>query len=516
MQDTTDSVTELPTMISEDCLFLNVFTPPNINASAGLPVIVWVHGGGFQIGGANESWYDGSWDAASTNNVVMVTLNYRLAAFGYLAGKALRSLDPAGGTGNAGILDQRAALQWVHDNIRYFGGDPKLVLLAGQSAGGVSVTHHLVREKSWGLFQRATIQSGGYAVVPAADSQQTPDEFEKIYSMVLNVTGCAHSNSVRGDDPGIADPGIDPGIAGVKCLQALDAKRFLAIPAINNLWWEPVVDGVDLTEQLPVLLSHGKLAPNVPVMLGANREDAGLLPDINCSADCTETDFTKFAEKSKAMYYPALNVTRMVQLYAAEVTSAAASPRVEDAGNYSRWYWAAVHAGADVQMVCSARRTARWVAHAGSPAYLYHFAHTPVGPSGFFLGGAHHSAEIPFVFHVLSPPANNAPLAKEGFYLHGTAEVQLSTAMVSYWRCFALTGDPSGRECTTATSKPQPPWPVYRYAPTRYKASAVDSLNGYNGEGDDQTMLFGYKAPSIGAVGGLKRAVCDFWDALAR
>ena len=160
--------------LSEDCLYLNLWTPPNANSSSQLPVMVWMHGGGYQGGGANESRLNGTWDA-SLYNMIVVTTNYRLNIFGFLASQSLRERDPAGSTGNYGILDQRAALRWVQDNIASFGGDPTRVLLAGESAGGASVYNHLVRPNSWGLFSRAAAESGAYTlVVPSVRSAALP------------------------------------------------------------------------------------------------------------------------------------------------------------------------------------------------------------------------------------------------------------------------------------------------------------------------------------------------------
>lgn len=210
-----------PPTLSEDCLYLNVWTPPHANSSSSLPVLFWVHGGSYHQGGANESRLNGSWDAA-LYDTILVTTNYRLNIFGFLASSMLRSRDPAGGTGNYGILDQRAALRWVQANIRAFGGDPSRVLLDGQSAGGASVYNHLVRPLSWGLFSRAIAQSGGYTLVlPQAE---TP-EFEDTYRTVLNVTGCR----------------------GVDCLLEIKAEQLL--PVASFLDFQPVVDGVDLKEQ---------------------------------------------------------------------------------------------------------------------------------------------------------------------------------------------------------------------------------------------------------------------------
>ena len=158
---------------SEDCLYLNVVTP-TLRHRAHLPVLVWIHGGGLTQDGARN--YDGSKLAAA--GAVVVTINYRLGALGFLAHPALASR-PGGPAGNYGLMDQQAALRWVQRNIARFGGDPHDVTLAGQSAGGLSVLAHLVSHGSRGLFQRAIVQSGAFALTqqPLADAEAAGQAF---------------------------------------------------------------------------------------------------------------------------------------------------------------------------------------------------------------------------------------------------------------------------------------------------------------------------------------------------
>ena len=128
---------------------MNIYAPATKPAKP-VPVLFWIYGGGFQGGGGNETRLNGTWDVALTNGeIIVVTSNYRLGIFGFLASDNLRSRDTAGGTGNYGILDQRAAMEWTHENIAAFGGDPSRVFIVGQSAGANSVSNHMVRPKSW-------------------------------------------------------------------------------------------------------------------------------------------------------------------------------------------------------------------------------------------------------------------------------------------------------------------------------------------------------------------------------
>jgi para-nitrobenzyl esterase len=161
-----------PGPISEDCLYLNVYTPTSHNSSGGgRPVLVWIHGGGLVQDGARN--YDGTKLAA--DGTVVVTINYRLGALGFLAHPALASR-PGGAAGNYGLMDQQAALRWVQRNIAQFGGDPRNVTIAGQSAGGLSVLAQMVSPGARGLFQRAIVQSGTFALTqrPRRPARRSP------------------------------------------------------------------------------------------------------------------------------------------------------------------------------------------------------------------------------------------------------------------------------------------------------------------------------------------------------
>ena len=157
----------------EDCLFVNVDTPVT---GSNLPVMVWIHGGAFTLGEALQVDGGTSGDRiARTQNVVVVGLHYRLGQLGFLAHSALSAEDPNGASGNYGLLDQRAALEWVRDNIEAFGGDPNNVTIFGESAGAFSICSHLASPLSTGLFHRAILQSGNcqrpWSTLSAAEAQ---------------------------------------------------------------------------------------------------------------------------------------------------------------------------------------------------------------------------------------------------------------------------------------------------------------------------------------------------------
>ena len=231
-----------PGAIEEDCLYLNVSTPDLRSRGDGRPVLVWIHGGGLtQDAGRN---YDSS--KLASDGVVVVTINYRLGALGFLAHPAFASRRD-GSTGNYGLMDQQAALRWVKDNIRRFGGDPHNVTIAGQSAGGLSVLAHLVSRDSRGLFDRAIVQSGAFAL-----TQQSLVDAEAFGESFAAKVGCA--------------------VQTAKCLRRvpvadlIDPRNFpgAAIPG--------VVDGKVLTESIGTALAAGRFA-RVPILNGINHDE---------------------------------------------------------------------------------------------------------------------------------------------------------------------------------------------------------------------------------------------------
>ena len=229
-----------PGTMSENCLYLNVYTPAAANSGEGSrPVLVWIHGGGLtQDAGRN---YDPAKLAA--DGIVVVTINYRLGALGFLAHPALATR-PGGPAGNYGLMDQQAALRWVQANIGRFGGDQHNVTIAGQSAGGLSVLAHLVSHGSRGLFQKAIIQSGAFALnqQPLADAETAGEAFAA-------KAGCPEQTAACLRNLPVAD---------------LVNTPFTGIPG--------VVDGQVLTEPIGIALAVGRYA-RVPILDGTNRDE---------------------------------------------------------------------------------------------------------------------------------------------------------------------------------------------------------------------------------------------------
>ena len=247
-QDTTNDP-DFGRSVSEDCLTLNVWTP---NSSAGrpVPVMVWIHGGGF-VNGSGDI-YDSRWMVAQ-GDIIVVTLNYRLGALGFLAHPALGANDDVG---NYGFADQQAALRWVHDNIANFGGDPNKVTIAGESAGAMSVCDHLVAPGSAGLFRAAILQSGPCG---AETDRATAEQISVAYAAAA---GCA-----------------DPATAA-DCLRALPVAKLTQLPVYFHLSSDGLTGPISGTAVLPTdamtAIAAGKAA-RVPVLIGTNHDEYTLL-----------------------------------------------------------------------------------------------------------------------------------------------------------------------------------------------------------------------------------------------
>jgi para-nitrobenzyl esterase len=235
-----------PVPMSEDCLFLNVWVADKPK-SRHLPVLVWVHGGAFMVGSAGQPTYDGA--SLARQGMIVVTLNYRLGKFGFLAHPALTQANPDEPLGNYGLMDVLAALKWVQTNIKAFGGDPRKVTLAGQSAGGAAVYDLMSSPMAAGLFSKAIVESGVFS---------TPStSFEK-----AEAAGAA------------AGLTWDPDAKDAAALRKLSAARVQGDgPALSGNFG-PMIDGKLLTEDVATAFDEGKNV-KVPLLIGSNNYEAG-------------------------------------------------------------------------------------------------------------------------------------------------------------------------------------------------------------------------------------------------
>jgi para-nitrobenzyl esterase len=380
----------------EDCLSLNVWTPALVPA-ASLPVMVFVHGGGFRRGASSSELYDGALLAAA-GPVVVVTLNYRLGAIGFLAHAALSGESEHGVSGNYGLLDQQAALRWVRDNIAGFGGDPQNVTFFGESAGAMSLCAHMVSPLAAGLFHRAIGESGPCSTMttPLRAAAGTPSG-EGLGATLAGVLGCGDAADVAA------------------CLRAVPAATVVEASQqpgeVGGARYQPIVDGYVLPEAPMAALAAGRFAALDAFIAGTNRDEATMFTQQRTME--TAADFVEVV----GGIVPA-HVDDVLALY-----PPASYPTVKDAYN------AFV---TDLWFTCPTRALTRFVAAKGTPAYLYHFTRpTAVGAA---LGlGVYHGSELAFVFGTFGDRTAPTP-----------GELAMSAAMMGYWTGLATAGTPGG------------------------------------------------------------------------
>ncbi|MDR2340140.1 MAG: carboxylesterase family protein [Deltaproteobacteria bacterium] len=395
---------------SEDCLNLNIWVPEGAKASDGLPVYMFIPGGGFAIGAGSQPLYDGTTLAKA--GIVVVTMNYRLGALGFLASRETLKLH--GTTGNWGILDQIKALEWVRDNIAAFGGDPAKVTVGGESAGSMSVSALILSPLAKGLFRGAIMESGTF------------------YSMVNWPSNFSH---------GKLGPAMDQGSLIMEVLglkddpQGLEALRSVPPEVLERLCpfgatcrsspfsLAPVFDGKVLPRDPQGALASGDIN-RVKILMGYNRDEANSL----LFAGCTESDLE-------------------------DMTLFVSGPRASEA------FWGRFPAGKDDQGLASGRRFmtftlfsagAKRVADLHSrfgEVYLYNFEYSNKESEKEGLAGAFHTSELPLVF------------GNMGFmgYTSTPEELRLGEDIRSRWVNFIKTGDPNQGDPSPTRAE----WPAY-------------------------------------------------------
>ncbi len=369
--------------ISEDCLYLNIWTPAKSTGEK-LPVLFWMYGGGNVEGSASVPVYDG--DNLAKKGLVVVTINYRLGVLGFFTHPALTK--EADTSGNYGLLDQLAALKWVRANIAAFGGDPARVTIAGQSAGAADAHNLVASPLAKGLFARAIEESGSNI----ARGVPTLAEQEKDGVRFAEAKG-AHS---------LAE------------LRALSAKDFIApVTAAGGgapLRFGPVVDGHFLPESPNQIFAEGK-QNDVPELTGCNKDDlGGGVPH----PDTTVAAFTKMASERYGDMSGAF-----LKLYPAGSKEQAGLSQNEAARDQLR-----------VAMYLWTQNRAKT---AKTKVYTYYWDHTLPGPDAEKFG-AFHTSEVPYVFNSLAK--SDRPFTD--------ADRHIADMMSSYWVNFATTGDPNG------------------------------------------------------------------------
>jgi para-nitrobenzyl esterase len=372
---------------SEDCLYLNVYAPASAKDSSKLPVMFWIHGGGYSGGGSNEPRHNG--DFLPLKGVVLVTINYRLGVFGFLVTDELAK-EANGAAGNYGLLDMVAALHWVHDNIKNFGGDPNNVTIFGESAGSFAVSTLMASPLAQGLFAKAIGESGGAFPGGIALGGDTVAERSKADGAWMDSIGAKT----------IAD------------LRAMATDKVLEAAKKKQSGFPPVIDGRLLTEPVPDTFAAGKQA-HVPLLAGWNADEGSFFAMRGMTAAQWNTMATGlFKERSAAF----------LKLYPGDDDAQALRSAIDyGSDNFialGTWKWLEAQ-----------KKTGQ------SPVYRYHFE-LAASPSKFHPGTfAFHSDDIEYVFGTLDtrPGWNVRP-----------EDRKLSDEVMTYWSNFARTGDPNG------------------------------------------------------------------------
>ncbi|REJ79738.1 MAG: carboxylesterase family protein [Acidobacteria bacterium] len=370
----------------EDCLYLNVWTTGSAGDDTARPVMVWIHGGGLSLGWSHQRFYDGS--ALARSGVVLVSINYRLGPLGFLAHPALSAESEQGASGNYGFLDQIAALQWVQRNARAFGGDPGNVTIFGESAGGTSVHALLASPLARGLFHRAIAQSPW---VNQTNVRQLRVDRSRL-------------PSAEDVGAGWAEKLLQGGEQTVAALRGLDAQAIVTRTGMAGFEPHLTVEGRFLPEPSEQLFASGSHA-DVPLIVGTNRDEGTMFAPSLGIADRASfeklmaADFAPHGDELVALYPDDGALRDQLNRYLTD-----------------SWFLRASRA-----MLLGHQKVP-------SPAFQYHFTRTNPSDPGL---GAHHAAELPYVFATLEDEA------------YGELDESLSETMLAYWVQFATTGDPN-------------------------------------------------------------------------
>jgi para-nitrobenzyl esterase len=394
---------------SEDCLKLNVWTP-DVPAVMHAPVIVWFHTGGFTSTSANFAAANGRRMAEETGAIV-VAANYRLGPFGFLAHSRLSAEDASyPSSGNYGLLDQRAALEWVRDHISAFGGNPENVTVAGTSAGSLSVSLHLVSPGSAGLFHRAIMQSG-FATFRWRSASEAEAQGNAFAAALACTDPTTVLTCVRGKSQN-------------EVLRALPIGQDQVVETANAQWG-PVIDHREIPDQPRFLYETGAFS-RVPILIGTNRDEGWPFVDRSFPAGLT---VDQYEARVNTEFGP--DAWSVLQTYSA---TAFASPKE-----------ALARLIGDVEYVCGARRLALAIERTRTPVYRYSFEYqVPAVAQDHVI----HGLESNLVFgNNFGPPSN---------YALGADDVALFRAIAGYWTRFASTGNPNVDDDSVAH------WPAMR------------------------------------------------------
>jgi para-nitrobenzyl esterase len=398
---------------SEDCLTLNVWMPANAAPGAKLPVMVWIHGGGFFTGSGSERQFDG--EPYVARGIVFVAINYRLGRLGFFAHPALDAEHPDELHGNYGLMDQIAALKWVKANIAGFGGDPGNVTVFGESAGGISILALMATPLAQGLFEKAIVESGAFPgpmreIAEDQPGRPSSEAMGKAFAEAHGINGPEAAAALRALPVEAIAPSKPAGMEEIGKIQATSA---------------PMIDGKMFAENVFSTFASDRQT-KIPLLIGSNSLEAlvwlfqpdgkvGTVPILPAGPAVLDR-LGPDKDRIVAAYSPRFGGDM------AKIVPALVSDMLVGAGTR---FIAGRSAGVQ-------------------PTYLYRFETVPA-PLREVTAGAPHGAEIPYVFGVLYSLRNVGPRTTD-------ADRALSATVIDYWTSFARTGNPNGNG--------RPNWPA--------------------------------------------------------
>ncbi|KAM7331306.1 hypothetical protein ACRRTK_010495 [Alexandromys fortis] len=415
------------TNLSEDCLYLNVWIPAPKPKNA--TVMVWIYGGGFQTGTSSLPVYDGKF-LARVEGVIVVSMNYRVGALGFLA---LPGNSEA--PGNMGLFDQQLALHWVQRNIAAFGGNPKSVTLFGESAGAASVNFHLLCPQSYPLFTRAILESGSSNAPWAVMS---PEEARNRTWALAKFTGCSKENETE----------------MVKCLQNKDPQEILLherfiLPtdSLLSVYFGPTVDGDFLTDIPHTLLQLGQVK-KTQILVGVNKDEGSSFLVYGAPGFSKDNDSLitrRELQEGLDMYFPGVSsLGKEAILFYYVDWLGDQTPEV--------YREALDDVVGDYNLICPALELTKTFSDLKNDAFFYYFEHLSSKLPWPEWMGVMHGSEIEFVFGL--------PLESGANYTR--AEENLSRSIMKFWANFAKYGHPNGIQNDSTM------WPVFTSTEQKY------------------------------------------------
>ena len=446
----------------EECLFLNVFRASALNSKANttanglLPVLFFIHGGAYQYG-CSDQYAGESLVARSKGDVLVVTINYRLGAFGFLGSDKLKGAD--GSTGNWGFQDQRVALQWAKEHISAFGGDPERITVSGQSAGAGSISCHMTSAKSrdLGLFKRVATMSG----LGATWAAQSMSNAKGHYNTLLKNSKCSDNACLKA-------------MSAVTLLQHAN-RLVVGLKLAHSLVWGPVIDQVELTMQPWEYFEKGEHVANVDILSGSTKDEFAyfmLKLEMN--------DFMFTMAMSPMLKNAIFSMGELKKLYKDENFKYPG-----ELGSWNKWWWKAMSAYTDASFTCTNRRNLKWLHKKNPNMFNYFFVHStqsitdvPGDQAGSVI--VPHCEELPYVFDCPAyPRITSCNWARDD-------EKQLAQDVSLLWINFVKNGHPGEK------------W-TEKYDPTTDKSFIIDLGTKYGGGG------FRYEA-------NVRDKQCNFWD----